>query len=254
MDSASSIAIGTAFYGAFAVAAAWPFYSLYLLARHFMRGTPLPSTGIYGFYVGGFPWVLVLFVPAALHDPIKAFIGIPLFAAGALTFVWNRRMAPPRGMLASAGDLCVLVFCGLMAYVVFGGGYFDRLVQIPHAQSRLKHKHVPVDDPAALARALDDEDPYVKWGAVIALRRLETGSEPVRDALTKALACGDARASWEASLALGSGTPSPAVFGPLLDSPDPETRARAEKGLDSLGRDGREAALAAVARWRTDRR
>lgn len=237
------------------LALAWPLHSAYLLARHFRRGTPLPAAGIYGLYLGGFPWTLVVFVAGALHDSWKAGLGLPFFAAAALTAVWNRRMNPPRGPLATAGDFCVLGFLGLMAYTTCGGGYFDRMIQIPHAQERLKTAVGAVEDPAALTRALDDADPYVRWGAVLALRRLDAGAAPVRDALTRALASGDARVSWEAARSFsqyGGAAPSPAVLGPLLDSPDAPTRARAEKGLESLGPQEKTAALTAVARWRVE--
>jgi hypothetical protein len=246
---------GLVYYGGFLALAAWPFYSAYQLVRHYRRGTPLSRAGLYGLYVGGFPWLLILFVPAALNDSLKVLIGVPFFVAAALTVVWNRRMTPPRGPWATAAAAGTLVFCGLLAYMFFGGGEFDAVVQAAHAQARLQSAGYSDRDPAGLESALFDQDPYVRYGATIALRRLAADAPALRGALTEALVSGDDRTSGEASrffVGPEAGLPSPEVLGPLLDSDDAEARARVNKGLNALGPDKKAETLAAVARWRTE--
>lgn len=255
MHALYSFLVGLVCYGGFLALAAWPFYGAYRLVRHFRRGTPLPRWGIQGFYLGGFPWLLILFVPAALNDSLKFLLGLPFFVSAALTVVWNRRTTPPRGPWATAAVAGALVFCGLLAYMFLGGGEFDGVVQAAHAEARLQTAGYSDHDPAGLESALYDQDPYVRYGAAIALRRLAADAPALRGALTEALVSGDGRTSAEASrffLGPEAGLPSPEVLAPLLDADDAETHARVDKGLNALGPAKKEETLAAVARWRTE--
>ncbi len=243
------------YYGVFLALAASPFYSAFQLIRHFRRGTALSRAGIYGLYFGGFPWLLILFVPAALHDGLKPLLIAPFLAAAALAVVWNRRMSPPRGAWWTALDCGGLVFCGLLASMTLGGGDFDRVIQVAHARTRLESAGFSEKDPAGLERALFDPDPYVRYGAVLALRGLAADAPALRGALTEAFVSDDDRASGEASrffVGAGAGLPAPEVLGPLLDSPDPQTRARVDRRLNALGPGPKAETLAAVARWRTE--
>lgn len=252
--NAVGLLIGFGVLTAVAVAALGPLYCAYLLVRHFLRGTPLPKSGIYGLYLGGFPWTFVVFYQGALHPTLKILLPLPFFACGILAATWARRQDPPRSYLSAAGDALTLTFLGLMSIVTCGGGMYDKMITMSLASSRLKDAHISAEDPAALTRALDDPDPLVKWGAAMALQRFGPDDVRAREGLTKALLSDDPRVSQQAARSFFSETytPAPAVLGPLLDSKDPALRARTEKALESLGPPAKSAALSAVARWRTE--
>ncbi|MBI3565737.1 MAG: HEAT repeat domain-containing protein [Elusimicrobia bacterium] len=238
---------------AFALVAAWPLYSVYRLALRVLKGTPLPAAGIYGLYLGGFPWTFLVFYQGALHPALKPLLVVPFLACGMLAAVWGRFMDPPRSGASSTGDMLALWFFGLMSLVTCGGGYFDRMVTVSEASGRLSKAGIRTDDPAALARAIDAEDPFVRMGAAMNLQRFGASAPPARDALTKALADPDERVAdygRRAFYGSANAVPSPEVLGPLLDSADAASRERAGKGLDRLDPAAKTAALKAVEEWR----
>lgn len=258
MDKVAALAFG-AFYGLIALLLlGWPLYSVWRLALRVLRGTPLPSGGIFGLYIGGFPWTLVVWYQGALHPELKFLLVVPFAVCGLLAAVWGKLMVPPRSGASSTGDMFALWFMGLMSLVTCGGGYFDKMVVVAEAANRLNKAGISREDPAALARAMDHEDPWVRYGAALALQNSDAATEPARDALTWALVDPDERVSSVGARVFydhdGKGpTPSPAVLGPLLDSGDEASRTRAQKAVEKLSAAGKTAALDEVSRWRAER-
>jgi hypothetical protein len=183
-----------------------PFVCLALLIRNFTRQTPLPRLGGAAIFIGGLLWIPILAAKSAMNPAWRPWIAAPVFAGTILIAVWQRRRlgvasANESSSLSSAGLFAVF---GCLGYIVLGGGYFDRMFQVPHAREALRKAGVNASDPAALAQALRDPDAWVRWSAAIDLATLGPAGAPACGALDAATHDSDPRISRQALIAIRS--------------------------------------------------
>lgn len=275
--------IGYLLTAVFSAAAFGPFICLVLLKRHCRIGGALSPLGAPAIYFGCLCWILILAGCSALVESFRPWIGLPILAGLCLGVVWQRRQTPPETVGATASSAAVFLFFSLVGWVSLSGGYFDKLFQIPFAQSTLRKTGVDMGDPAALARALRDKDVWVRWGAALALGRLGAGALPALGALAEATEDGDARVrhyAWNSINNLGpKAAPAAPAIAALLkkgqndyevrrffeavgpeakgavpallasaEDPAPRVRAQALEALGCVGPGAKEAALPVLAR------
>ncbi|MBI3549258.1 MAG: HEAT repeat domain-containing protein [Elusimicrobia bacterium] len=179
--------IGYAVYLGFIAAAAGPFVCLLIMVRRYGTGAALPEKGAAVIYWGCVCWIGILAARSALAPAVRPWIGLPLLIGLVFGPLWHRRQTPPAGVGSVVSSAAVFFFFGLLGLVALGGGYFDKMFQIPHAIEALRKTGVKTDDAGALARALRDDDVWVRWGAALSLERLGDRAAPALDALVAAV-------------------------------------------------------------------
>ena len=74
--------------------AAGPFVSLFFLARHYKRGTPLPAKAVAVLYLGCLLWIGIIAGRSALVPAWRPFIGLPILIGIIVGLIWERRATP----------------------------------------------------------------------------------------------------------------------------------------------------------------
>lgn len=267
----------------YALLAAAPIICLVLLGRHYLRGVRLPAAAVWAVYAGCLVWIPILAWRAALNEAWRPWIAAPAVVGFFLSLIWQRRATPAVGSGWAFLNSAAFAAMALMGWAALGGGYFDKLFQVPHAQKMVRQAGVSPDDPVALAQALRDGDLWVRWGAALELQRLGPAAAPALDALAAAVEDSDARVNrqawnvirglgplaapaapalaallkkdqndWEAleffrSLGSQAKDSVPALL-TLLEDPSPAVRIRALRALGSIGPPAKEETLPALVR------
>lgn len=207
------------------LAAAGPFVCLFFLTRHFTHGTRLPADAVAAVYLGCLLWIVIIAGRSALVPAWRPFVGLPILVGVFLGPAWEWKAAPPPTAGRAMANAAVFAVFGLMGVIALGGGYFDKVFQVPHARTVLRKTGVKPDDAAALARALRDDDVWVRWGAASALGSLGPGAAPALDSLVAAVEDPDARVGRSAWSAIHR-------LGPLAAPAAPAIAALLKKGRD----------------------
>lgn len=267
----------------FFLVAAGPFLALFFLALHYKRGTPLPAKAVALLYLGCLLWIGIIAGRSALVPAWRPFIGLPIIIGIIFGLIWERRATPLSSSAQTLSNVGVFTLFGIFGFISLSGGYFDRVFQVPHALSMVRKSGVKMDDPAALARALRDDDLWVRWGAALTLEGMGRAAAPALDALVGATEDDDPRVghfAWNAihNLGLLAAPAAPAIaallkksrndwevqrffeaVGPeaqggvpalltLIDDPSPRVRGQALVALGYVGPTAKAAALPALAR------
>ena len=203
--------------------AAMPLVCLVLLLLQALRGGELSRDLGGALYLGGLLWIPMLSGLSAIHPGWRPWIGAPAAFCLIVGPLWQRRSTPPATVSTAASNAAVFAVLALFGWTTMGGGYFDKLVQIPYSDHRLREREIPEDNAARLGLALSDDEVWVRWAAARALQRLGVSAAPALEKLARATGDADGRVARQAFDAIER-------IGPLAGPAAPVMAARIKEG------------------------
>lgn len=178
--------IATFVWGLFAVS---PLLCAMLLTRSWISGLALPFPGRFGVplcLAGCLAWYPPILKFCAISGGSRWLILMPGVIGPALCVAWEYRRLGGRDASVAWGWPALFAAFGFMIYVACGGGYYDAVIQVPHARSLARGKSAQ-----ELAGMLDSSDRFARGGASIELQERGKDAEPAAAALAAVVLSND---------------------------------------------------------------